>query len=113
VDLSLTTRSDGDTTVVEVAGEIDVYTAPQLRTCFIDAIDSGARDVVADMTDVTFLDSTGLGILVGARRRAVDAGGDLRLIITHSAVLKIFRITGLDKVFSIEVALDKAVTPAA
>ena len=113
MDLSLTTRQDGGTTVVEIAGEIDVYTAPQLRSQLLDASAAGNADLVLDMTGVTFLDSTGLGILVGARRRAVEAGGDLRLVVAHSAVLKIFRITGLDRVFTIEASLDRALEPAA
>ena len=114
MDLTLATRQEPDATVVEIAGEIDVYTSSQLRTCFVDVLnDSGSKNVVADMTRVTFMDSTGLGVLVGARRRVVAAGGDLRLVISNAAVLKIFRITGWDKVFSIVAVLDEALAPAA
>jgi hypothetical protein len=68
VDLSLSTRTEGDRTIVEVGGEIDVYTAPRLREQLVDLVADGKYHLVVDMERVDFLDSTGLGVLVGARR---------------------------------------------
>ena len=69
VDLSLSSRTDGDKTVIEVGGEIDVYTAPKLRERIVDLVDAGSYDLVIDMEQVEFLDSTGLGVLVGGLKR--------------------------------------------
>jgi len=84
-----------------VAGEIDVYTAPQLREQLVELVDSGRYDLVIDMERVEFLDSTGLGVLVGGLKRVRAHDGSLRLVCTQERILKIFRITGLTKVFPI------------
>lgn len=108
MDLVLATRPEGDRTVVEVGGEIDVYTAPQLRSALNDAIAGGARHVVVDMSGTEFLDSTGLGVLVGGLKRVRTMDGDLELVCDSEKVLKIFRITGLMKVFTIYATVDEA-----
>jgi anti-sigma B factor antagonist len=109
VDLSLSTRSEGDRVVVEVGGEIDVYTAPRLREQLIDLVSGGSYDIVVDMTKVEFLDSTGLGVLVGGLKRVRAHDGSLRLVCTQERILKIFRITGLTKVFPIHSSVAEAV----
>ncbi len=101
MDLSLSTRTEGDRTVVTVGGEIDVYTAPKLREQLIDLVTAGSYNLVVDMEGVEFLDSTGLGVLVGGLKRVRAHEGSLRLVCTQERILKIFRITGLTKVFSI------------
>src|SRR5512142_1662245 len=109
VDLSLSTRSEGDRTVVVVGGEIDVYTAPKLREQLIDLVAAGNYHIVVDMTKVEFLDSTGLGVLVGGLKRVRAHDGSLRLVCTQERILKIFRITGLTKVFPIHSSVEEAV----
>ena len=109
MDLSLATRLEGDRTVVEVGGEIDVYTAPQLRSALNDAVADGALHLVVDMTGTEFLDSTGLGVLVGGLKRVRAHEGSLRLVCTQERILKIFRITGLTKVFPIHTTVEEAV----
>src|SRR3954452_11009718 len=109
VDLSLSTRTEGDRTVVVVGGEIDVYTAPKLREQLIDLVSSGQYHLVVDMEGVEFLDSTGLGVLVGGLKRVRAHEGSLRLVCTQERILKIFRITGLTKVFPIHASVDEAV----
>lgn len=99
MDLSLSTRIEGDYTVLTVGGEVDVYTAPKLRERLVDLVDAGSRKVVVDLATVEFLDSTGLGVLVGAHKRLRGAGGTLALVCTREPLLKIFRITALDQVF--------------
>jgi anti-sigma B factor antagonist len=101
VDLSLSTRAERGRTVVEVTGEIDVYTAPKLREQLAELVDSGRHDIVVDMQGVEFLDSTGLGVLVGGLKRVKQHDGSMNLVCTQERILKIFRITGLTKVFPI------------
>ena len=109
MELSLSTRTQGDHTVLEVGGEIDVYTAPQLRERLIELVEGGGRHIVVDMEQVEFLDSTGLGVLVGGLKRARAQDGSLGLVCAQERILKIFRITGLEKVFGIYGSVDEAV----
>ncbi len=108
VDLSITRADHGEQTVVHLGGEIDVYTAPLVREKLDEQIQSGRTQLVVDLTDVTFLDSTGLGVLVGRLKLARTQGGSMRLVGTDDRVLKVFSITGLDKVFEIHPDLDSA-----
>jgi anti-sigma B factor antagonist len=109
VDLTLETRDEGDRTVVAVGGEIDVYTAPKLREQLVDLVNDGRYHLVVDMEAVEFLDSTGLGVLVGGLKRVRAHDGSLRLVCTQERILKIFRITGLTKVFPIHESVSEAV----
>jgi anti-sigma B factor antagonist len=92
-------RREG-TTLVVLRGDLDVATAPDLRESLIEVIDEGAR-IVVDMQAVEFLDSAGLGILVGGLKRARARGGDLELVCSNSEVLRPLELTGLDRVFTI------------
>jgi anti-sigma B factor antagonist len=112
VDLTLSTRVEGDRTVVAVGGEIDVYTAPKLREHIIDLVSAGSYHLVIDMESVDFLDSTGLGVLVGGLKRVRAHDGSLQLVCTQDRILKIFRITGLTKVFQIHATVDEALATA-
>lgn len=105
----MTTRAVGELSVVDVAGEVDVFSAPELAEQLTQLFDAGRRTVVVDLTSVTFLDSTGLGTLVAARNRAEEAGGQLPIIGSGEQVLKLFRITGLDEVFEIYPSIEAAV----
>ena len=108
MELSVTTSRQDDVTVVTVAGEVDVYTAAQLRAALDEEIAAGRADLVVDLDDVTFLDSTGLGVLVG---RLKLVRNQLRLAaprLLQDRILKVFRITGLDKVFGIHTSVDEA-----
>jgi len=108
MDLSLSTRTVADHTVLQVGGEVDVYTAPRLRERLVELVDGGARKVVVDLGRVEFLDSTGLGVLVGAHKRLRAAGGSLALVCAREPLLKIFRITALDQVFPLYDSVDTA-----
>jgi anti-sigma B factor antagonist len=108
VELTLNHRREGDKTVLEVGGEVDVYTAPKLREKLVELVGEGLYDVVVDMTKVEFLDSTGLGVLVGGLKRVRSHDGSLALVCSQERILKIFRITGLTKVFPIYDTLDEA-----
>nr|WP_202513130.1 STAS domain-containing protein [Streptomyces sp. SID3343] len=109
VDLSLSTRTEGGRTIVEVGGEIDVYTAPKLREQLVELVNEGQFHLIVDMEAVDFLDSTGLGVLVGGLKRVRAHEGSLQLVCTQERILKIFRITGLTKVFPIHPSVAVAI----
>jgi anti-sigma B factor antagonist len=95
-------------TVVEVSGEIDVYTAPRLRETLVSLVEAGNYRLIVDMEGVEFLDSTGLGVLVGGLKRVRAHDGGIDLVCTQGRILRIFRITGLSKVFNIFGTIDEA-----
>lgn len=97
-----------DTPVVAVSGEIDVATAPDLREHLVALESANASEVIVDLTSVTFIDSTALGVLVGAYRRFRNAGGVLRLVVTEPRILKVLEITELVRVFPIFTTVDEA-----
>ena len=108
MELKITIERAQDVCVVSVAGEIDVYTSPSLKMALVDAADDGCDVLVVDMEGVDFIDSSGLGVLVGVLRRVKEVGGHMRLVCGRENVVKIFRITGLDKAFSIFATVDEA-----
>jgi len=95
-------------TVLTVKGEVDVYTAPRLRERLVELVSQGHRQIVIDLDGVDFLDSTGLGVLVGGLKRLRSNGGDMSLVCTQARILKVFEITGLTTVFSISASVDEA-----
>ena len=101
MDLTLDSREVDGRTVITVGGEIDVYTAPRLRDTITELVGAGAYDLVVDLGAVDFLDSTGLGVLVGGLKKVRAHDGSFSLICDQDRLLKIFKITGLAKVFEI------------
>ncbi|PKQ17152.1 MAG: anti-sigma B factor antagonist [Actinobacteria bacterium HGW-Actinobacteria-7] len=101
MELEITSDSQGDVCTVVIKGELDVYSAPRLKEELVARLDSGCNQLVLNMEGVGFVDSSGLGVLVSALRRARERDGGVRIICTKENILKIFRITGLDKVFPI------------
>ncbi len=101
MELQIRDEQEGAMCVLTLEGEVDVYTAPVLKEKLVDNIERGCSNVLVDMERVTFIDSSGLGVLVSALRRARERGGSVRILCTRDNILKIFRITGLDKVFPI------------
>jgi len=96
-------------TVVSVYGELDVATSPTLRERLISLVGEGSACLVLDLEGVDFLDSTGLGTIVSALKRARTHDGDLRLVCTQSRIRRLFEITGLDKAVPLHASLDDAV----
>ena len=99
VDLGLEVSERDGWAVVAVAGEVDVATAPRLREQLIELVNNGRHHIVVDLSEVEFLDSTGLGVLVGALKRVRTNNGELALVCSEPRILKVFEITGLTKVF--------------
>ena len=95
--------------VIDVGGEIDIYTAPRLRELLIDLVSKDNYQLIVNLERVEFLDSTGLGVLVGGLKRVRAHDGSLDLVCTQERILKIFRITGLTKVFGIHETVDQAI----
>jgi anti-sigma B factor antagonist len=109
--LQIDTARRGGFTVLRPQGDIDVATGPALKDCITETLVAGGVHLVVDLQDVEFIESTGLGALVGGRRRAEAVKGSLTLVCTEDRLLQVFRLTGLDKVFAIFDTVDAAVTP--
>ena len=101
-------RLGDDAHVVTVSGEIDLFTAPEFKARISDAIEAGRDLVIVDLSAATFIDSSSLGVLIGAHRRLKLRGGSLVVVCDNDAIVKTFRITGLDGVFTLVRSLDDA-----
>ena len=109
VDLKLGHYNKDGIEVIDVGGKIDIYTAPRLRELLIDLVSTNSYQLIVNMDKVEFLDSTGLGVLVGGLKRVRAHDGSLDLVCTQERILKIFRITGLTKVLAIHQTVDQAI----
>ena len=109
MDLKLGHHAKDGIEVIDVHGEIDMYTAPRLRELIIDLVSKGHYQLVVNVDKVGFLDSTGLGVLVGGLKRVRAHDGSLELICTQQRILKILKITGLTEVFGIYETVDQAI----
>lgn len=107
MDLVVSERGDG-VVVIDVGGSVDVYTASDLRNGLDTQIHQGRTRLVIDLRDVDFLDSTGLGVLVARLKLVRSQDGWLRLVCADDKILRVFRITGLDKVFHIHDSVEDA-----
>lgn len=94
-------RSQPGAHVIAVSGEVDIFTAPELKRAIGTAIDSGARAIIVDLTETRFLDSTALGVLIGAVKRLRLVDGRMVIVNTEPSTAKTFEITGLDQIFEI------------
>ncbi|MEN3311968.1 MAG: anti-sigma factor antagonist [Actinomycetota bacterium] len=90
-----------DAFVISLAGEVDLYTAPEFKQQLLEVIGQGGKQVIVDFSDTTFIDSTTLGVLVGGVKRLRTNEGQLSLVCSDRNITKIFEITGLDRVFTI------------
>jgi anti-sigma B factor antagonist len=102
-----------DAYVIALAGEVDLYTAPEFKQELLDVIAKGAKHVVIDLSETTFIDSTTLGVLVGGVKRLRTNDGQLSLVCSDRNITKIFEITGLDRVFTIHASRDEALASLA
>ncbi|HEX9379311.1 MAG TPA: STAS domain-containing protein [Gaiellaceae bacterium] len=99
-----------DAYVISLAGEVDLYTAPEFKQQLLEVIGQGGKQVIVDFSDTTFIDSTTLGVLVGGVKRLRTNEGQLSLVCSDRNITKIFEITGLDRVFTIYPTRNEAVS---
>jgi anti-sigma B factor antagonist len=108
-DLSIHVHVIDDIEVFELTGSLDIATSPTVRAALTSASERGGHQLIVDLTQVDFLDSTGLGALIGGQRRAREFGGEVRIVAKEGQILRLLRITGLLKVFSVYPMLEEAV----
>lgn len=113
--IEVRTSTLGAAGVVAVLGEIDLSAAPRVREAVGDHIDAGVCHLVLDLTQVTFMDSTGLGLLVGTHKATSARGGGLRVVCENPRLLRLLAVTGLSRSVVVRSTLDEAVAdwPAA
>jgi anti-sigma B factor antagonist len=110
LSIDLTTVKDGAVAVFALSGTLDIATSPTLRAALLEAADRDDHEMIVDLTQLEFLDSTGLGALIGAHKRASEHGGAVRLVAHEGQILRLLRITGLLEVFSVYPNLDAALS---
>ncbi|HEY3265686.1 MAG TPA: STAS domain-containing protein [Armatimonadota bacterium] len=108
MDLEITPEAVENTLVLHLEGELDTYNCGQLRSALVEQVEAGHNHVVVDMSAVEYIDSTGLGSLVGGLKRVSEHGGEMKIVCNNPQIVKVFEITGLDKVFAIHRTLDSA-----
>jgi anti-sigma B factor antagonist len=109
VNFKMDTRTiDNKLPVIELEGEVDVYTAPQLKQQMINLLESGNKQMMIDLTKVEYLDSTALGVLIGGLKRMREMDGNMVLVCPSARIRRVFEITGLDKIFDIYNTADEA-----
>ncbi|HEX2046922.1 MAG TPA: STAS domain-containing protein [Acidimicrobiales bacterium] len=101
IDFSVSVTAAAGAATVRVAGDLDCYTAPQLRSALLALVEEGTCDVTLDVGGTQFMDSTGLSVLVGGLKRLREGGGNLVLKEPSAATLRLFEVTGLSTVFDI------------
>jgi anti-sigma B factor antagonist len=103
-----------DVAILVVGGEVDYEVSPQLKAHMMRALKAGRRRLILDLTDVTFIDSTAIGVLAGVVERLDETGGgSLSVVCTHEKVMQIFEITGLDSVITVHPSREDALAALA
>ncbi|MDQ2866429.1 MAG: STAS domain-containing protein [Candidatus Eremiobacteraeota bacterium] len=99
--IDITTENLGETLVFRLRGSLDIATSPTVRAALVEAASEGNHEIIVDLTKLAFLDSTGLGALIGAHRRALERGGNVRLAVGDGSIARLLNITGLIRVFPV------------
>ena len=108
LSIDLKTENGGATLAFTLRGSLDLATAPTVRAALSEATETSSHDLIIDLTQLEFLDSTGLGVLIGAHRRAAERGGSFRLIVSDGPISRLLNITGLIGVFAVYHSVEDA-----
>jgi anti-sigma B factor antagonist len=106
-------RPSESVAVVDVEGEVDIYSAPQFKEVLLQGIEEGASRIIVDLAKVTFIDSTALGVLVSGAKRVRPQNGTLDIVCADENITRIFEITGLDRIFGIYPTRENALSVTA
>jgi anti-sigma B factor antagonist len=110
LSIDLKTEDGGEVLIFKLRGSLDLATTPTVRAALLDGTEKGKRDLIVDLTQLEFLDSTGLGALIGAHRRATEHGGSVRLIVNDGPIARLLNITGLMRIFAVYHSVEDART---
>ena len=108
LSIDIKNEPDAGALVFKLRGSLDIGTSPSVRAALLEAAQQGNHDVIVDLSQLEFLDSTGLGALIGAHRRAMENGGSLRLVVNDGPIARLLNITGLMRAFSAYASVDSA-----
>ncbi|HZZ00775.1 MAG TPA: STAS domain-containing protein [Candidatus Baltobacteraceae bacterium] len=106
--IDLRTEDSGELLIFKLRGSLDLATSPTVRAALMDATEKGRKNIVVDLTQLEFLDSTGLGGLIGAHRRATEHHGTFRLVVSDGPIARLLNITGLIRVLGVYHTLEDA-----
>ena len=101
-------RVENNQVIVSVDGDLDLATVPRVRSLLHTELDLGRARFVVDLTDCTFIDSSGFGLLIGGRRRARDAGGGLEIVVSDPGLRRVFRASEMDRIFGLHESVPEA-----
>ena len=101
MDLQINLKYLGEIPIIELSGEVDAYTCSAFRDAMIEVIEQGHPNIVVSMANVEYIDSSGLGTLVGGLKRASEHNGKIAIVCSSHQIRKVFEITGLEKVFPV------------
>ena len=108
LSVDLKVEDGGELLIFKLRGSLDLATSPHVRASLMEASEKGNRNLIVDLSQLEFLDSTGLGALIGAHRRATERGGQMRLIVSEGPIARLLNITGLIRVFAVYHTLEDA-----
>ncbi|MCX8052556.1 MAG: STAS domain-containing protein [Armatimonadetes bacterium] len=109
MDLGIAVRRNGNVGVIQLTGELDAYTSARFREVMVDTIENGGANLIVSMEGVEYIDSSGLGALVGGLKRCSERNGKIMIVGAQPQVRKVFEITGLEKVFPLYENEDEAI----
>ena len=101
LSIDIKTENQGEALIYRLRGSLDLATSPSVRAALMESAGEGKHEIIVDLSQLEFLDSTGLGALIGAHRRALQHDGNLRLVIREGAISRLLTITGLMSVFPV------------
>lgn len=105
MNLEVNLTEENKESVLSLSGEIDAYTAPQLKESFKSLLELSGQTIIVDMEKVTYMDSTGLGVFISVLKTAKEKGSRLKLVNIQDRVYRLFQITGLDEIMDLKAVI--------